>query len=210
MNSGVQPCAAELKLHVGSKTVSVKDGSAIPQAFDPASATDRQTAAALVETLYAELKQLARHRLAQLPAGRTLTPTALVNEVYLRLVRKGDPGWDGRRHFFGAAARAMREILIEQARRKAARKRSDGRRRNDLDANEPQIEPPSDDVLAVHEAMQELEHADPRKGEIVNLRYFSGLTVKETAEALGVSVGTIEREWRFIRAWLAVRLAKDD
>lgn len=183
------------------------DADAITKVLDSAVAGNRQSAAELVQSLYGELKKLAQHRLAQLPPGQTLTPTALVNEAYLRLVRKTDPGWNGRSHFFGAAARAMREILIEQARRKAAKKRPDAHRRAPLEEHVPVINPPSDNVLALNEALEELEAYDARKGEIVNLRYFAGLTVKETADVMGLSEGTIEREWRFVRAWLYTRLA---
>jgi RNA polymerase sigma factor (TIGR02999 family) len=166
----------------------------------------REPADELLAQLYQELKVLARQRLARLAPGQSLSATDLVHEAYARLVRKGDPGWHGRPHFFGAAARAMREIVIERARQKAAKKALNPARRVELNGHEPAALPPSDDVLAIHEAVEMLEDEDPRKGEIVNLRFFAGMTVPETAEALGISVGTVEREWRFIRPWLYERL----
>lgn len=149
-----------------------------------------------------------RERLRKVPPGQTLQPTALVHEAYLRVVGSEDPGWDGRGHFFAAAAQAMRDILVEQARRKAAKKRGGDRQRVATEQAEPVFEPPSDDVLAIDEAVRRLEQDDPRKGQIVNLRYFAKLTAAETAEALGVSVGTVEREWRYIRAYLQRELEK--
>ena len=118
-------------------------------------------------------------------------------------------GWNGRAHFFGAAAQAMRRILVEQARRRARLKRGGERERVELEEIELAPETraaPETDVLAVEEALTRLEREDERKGRIVELRYFAGLTVEETAHALGLSVGTIEREWRFIRAWLREEL----
>jgi RNA polymerase sigma factor (TIGR02999 family) len=172
---------------------------------DP-SPEDIQSAAELLPTVYAELRRLAAALTAQLPPGQTLQPTALVHEAYLRLVRTQDPGWKGRRHFFGAAAQAMREILIEQARRKGRRKRGGGARRIELSEELAVIEPPADDLLALDEAIQQLQAEDPRVAEIVLLRYYAGLSVAETAETLGQSVSTVTRDWRFARAWLAGRL----
>src|SRR5947199_1588102 len=120
--------------------------------------------------------------MARLPPGQTMQPTALVHEAYLRLVGKGPVQLEGRRHFFFAAARAMRDILVEQARRKAGPERGGGRRRRELDEACAVVEPPAEDVLAVHEALEELEQQDPVKAQIVLLRYFSGLTTDETAE----------------------------
>lgn len=164
----------------------------------------------LLAVLYSELRALARARLRSLPPGQTLQATALVHEAYLRLVRNEDPGWDNRAHFFAAAAQAMRDILVEQARYKMTKKRGGGRVRVDTSGVEPTIEPPSDEVLAVHETLKRLEQDDPRKGRIANLRYFARMTAAETAEALGISVGTVGREWRYIRAWLEAELRDSD
>lgn len=138
-----------------------------------------------------------------------MQPTALVHEAYLRIVGRKGPGWDSRGHFFAATARAMRDVLVEYARRKATKKRGGDFKRLPNDQIEPAVDPPSDDVLAVDEAMKRLEKVDPRKGQIVNLRFFARLTTAETASALGVSVGTIEREWRNTRAWLQRELVTD-
>jgi len=163
----------------------------------------------LLPLVYDELRKLAQARMAHLAPGQTLQPTALVHEAYMRIVGDADPGWDHRGHFFGAAAQAMRDILVEQARRRASLKRGGDRQRVDAEHAEPAIEAPTDDVLAVHEALERLEAEDPRKRRIINLRYFAGLSNEETAAAMGVSVGTIEREWRYIRAWLKRELGED-
>jgi RNA polymerase sigma factor (TIGR02999 family) len=162
---------------------------------------DAQSTAALLPVLYAELRRLAAALTAQRGPGQTLTPTALVHEAYLRLVRS-PAAWEGRRHFFGAAAQAMREILIEQARRKGRLKRGGGGRRVELAEGLAWIEPPAD-VLALDEAIQKLQVEDARLAEIVMLRYYSGLSVEETAAVVGVSVSTLTRDWRYARAWLA-------
>src|SRR5215470_9877783 len=171
-----------------------------------AQAGDAGAAERLLAAVYEELHQLARARMAHLPPSQTLQPTALVHEVYLRLAGKDDIAWESRRHFFFAAARAMRDILVEQARRKAGPVRGGERRRQELDEACAVLEPPSADVLAVHEALEELEKQDPSKAQIVLLRYFSGLTTDETAEVLGLSASTLDRKWRYIRAWLLERL----
>jgi RNA polymerase sigma factor (TIGR02999 family) len=171
-----------------------------------AQAGDAAAAERLLAVVYEQLHQLARARMAQLPPGQTLQPTALVHEAYLRLTDKCDISWESRQHFFFAAARAMRDILVEQARRKAGPVRGGGRQRQELDEACAVLEPPSEDILAVHEALEELEKDDPGKAQIVLLRYFSGLTTDETAEVLGLSPSTLDRKWRYIRAWLLERL----
>ncbi len=146
-------------------------------------------------------------RLARQPPGQTLQPTALVNEVYLRIAGEGNVTWEGRQHFFFAAARAMRDILVEQARRKAGPKRGGRLMRQELDEACAVLEPPSDDVLAIHEALEELEASDLLKAQIVLLRYFAGLTMVETAALLGLPERTLGRQWRYIRAWFLKRLS---
>ncbi len=167
---------------------------------------DLEAGEKLLPLVYDELRKLARARMAHIPPGQTLQPTALVHEAYMRLRGSEDPGWKGRGHFFGAAAQAMRDILIEQARRKSALNRGGDRKRADLRDAEPAIQAPGSDILALEEPLRELEAVDRRKSQIVNLRFFVGLTVAETANTLGLSVGTVEREWRYIKAWLATQL----
>ena len=164
-------------------------------------------AAELLPALYAELRGLAAALTARLPPGQTLQPTALVHEAYLKMVRGQDPGWEGRRHFFGAAARAMREILIDQARRKASGKHGGHGRRVELTEGLAVIEPPADDLLALDDAIQRLQAEEPRLAEVVMLRYYAGLSVEETAAVVGRSDRTVKREWRQARAWLAGRLS---
>ena len=173
-----------------------------------AQAGDREAAARLLPLVYDELRKLARARLARLPPGQTLQPTALVHEAYLRLLGKEDLHLEGRRHFFFAAARAMRDILVERARSKAGPKRGGGRRRVVLDEGVALTEPPPDEVLALHEALADLEKEDPLKAQIVNLRYFTGMSMKETAAVLGLSERTAHRHWQFIKAWLRSRLGE--
>jgi RNA polymerase sigma factor (TIGR02999 family) len=169
-----------------------------------------QPAPELLPEVYVELRRLAAALTTRLPPGQTLQPTALVHEAYLRLVGGRDPGWEGRRHFFGAAARAMREILIEQARRKRSRKHGGGARRVELSEGLALIEPPADDLLALDEAIEQLQAERPHLAEVVLLRYYTGLSVEETAEVVGRSVSTVTREWRFARAWLAGRVELRD
>jgi RNA polymerase sigma factor (TIGR02999 family) len=171
---------------------------------------DDDAAAELLPLIYGELHRIAQARMAALRPGTTLQPTALIHEAYLRLLGHDKPGWNSRAHFFGAAAQAMRQILVDQARRKASLKRGGGRRRLDLDDVEPAVAPPSIDILALDEALQRLERDDPRKARIVMLRYFAGMTTEETAAALDISVPTVEREWRFTRTLLHLRLAEDE
>jgi RNA polymerase sigma factor (TIGR02999 family) len=166
-----------------------------------------RAATELLPLVYAELHQLARARMARQAPGQTLTPTALVHEAYLRIAGDNALTFEGRQHFFFAAARAMRDILVEQARRKAGPNRGGGQRRQELDDACALLEPPSDEVLAVHEALDELEARDPLKFQIVLLRYFTGLTMDETATVLGVPERTLDRHWRYIRAWLMKRLS---
>ncbi len=180
----------------------------MPEPESNPSGPELQPAAELLPVVYAELRRLAAALSGRLPPGQTLQPTALVHEAYLRLVGDRDPGWEGRRHFFGAAARAMRNILVEQARRKGAHKRGGGARRVELAEGLAVIEPPAEDLLAVDEAIQKLQAEKPRLAEIAMLRYFAGLTADQTAAVLGVSVSTLEREWRFARAWLGRHLTR--
>jgi len=167
---------------------------------------DSEAAARLLPLVYDELRKLASARLAHLPPGQTLQPTALVHEAYLRLIGKADLHLESRRHFFFAATRAMRDILVEQARSKAGPKRGGNRRRVELTEAIADSGPPSEDLLAVSEALTELESENPLMAQIVQLRYFAGMSVVETAGVLGLSERTLHRHWRFIKAWLQSRL----
>lgn len=160
-----------------------------------ASATER-----LLPLLYEELRQLAARKLVREKPGQTLQTTALVHEAFVRLVKPRDAqSWNSRGHFFAAAAEAMRRILIEQARRKASERHGGGRKRIDLDDAVLCSEEPSDDVEAISEALDRLHGEDPRKAELVKLRYFAGLTIAEAAEAMNISVATAERYWAYSR-----------
>ena len=163
-----------------------------------------EAAADLLPAVYDELRRVAHAQMARLRPGETLQATALVHEAYLAVVGKADPGWNGRGHFFGAAAQAMREIIVAHVRRKSAQKRGDGRRPEELDAAITVAAPDLgiEDVLAVDAALRQLEAAHPRPARVVVMRYFGGLTDEETAEALGVTVRTVERDFRFARAYL--------
>jgi RNA polymerase sigma factor (TIGR02999 family) len=170
---------------------------------------ERQAAAELLPHVYAELRRLAGALSSRLRPGQTLQPTALVHEAYMRLVRGKDPGWEGRRHFFGAAAQAMREILIEQARRKASLKHGGSAARVELGEGLAVIEPPADDLLALDVAVQKLQASRPDLAEVVMLRYYTGLSFEEAAEVVGASLSTVKRQWRFARALLARELGDD-
>ena len=147
--------------------------------------------------------------MVRVPPGNTLQPTALVHEAYVRLVGNEDPGWNSRGHFFAAAALAMRRILVEQARRKARLRHGGDRKRLDADEVDIPVETPAEDILALDEALENLRRRDKRKAEVVMLRYFAGLTIEETAAALGISEPTVERDWRFARALLHEQLSPD-
>jgi RNA polymerase sigma factor (TIGR02999 family) len=156
----------------------------------------------LLPLVYEELRKLAAARMAQESPGQTLQPTALVHEAWLRLVGDSNTKFDGRAHFFAAAAEAMRRILIDNARRKRALRHGGGRARVDIDEVEIAAASSDDELLAVHEALDKLSAEDAELADLVKLRFFVGLTNKEAAEILGVSEPTGERRWAFARAWL--------
>jgi RNA polymerase sigma factor (TIGR02999 family) len=164
---------------------------------------DPQAADQLLPLVYDELRDLAAHRLAQENPGQTLEPTALVHEAYLRLVQ-GDKAskWDGRGHFFAAAAEAMRRILVDNARRRQSRRRGGQARRQSLDGLETAAPANDDELLAVDEAVARLQSLDPQKAELVKLRYYARLTIPEAAQVLSISVTTANRYWAYARAWL--------
>ena len=151
--------------------------------------------------LHCELRQMAARHLARLPPGQTLQATALVHEAWLRL-GKSDQHWQNRAHFFGAAAQAMRQILVDQARRKAAVKHGGGQERVELSESKLVGGAPDEQLLAVNEALERLAAHDPAKAELVKLRYFVGLNLREAAEVMGISEPTAKRYWAYARAWL--------
>jgi RNA polymerase sigma factor (TIGR02999 family) len=158
-------------------------------------AADRE----LMTVIHRQLRQLAAAKMAAERPGHTLQPTALVHEAWLRLQ---DQTFENRAHFFGAAAEAMRRILVDRARRRHAAKHGAGAERVDFDAIEIAAPAPGDEILAVHEALDLLAAHDARKAELVKLRYFVGLSFEETAALLGISVPTAKRDWAYARAWL--------
>jgi RNA polymerase sigma factor (TIGR02999 family) len=168
---------------------------------------DPKAADQLLPLVYGELRKLAAQKLAQEKPGQTLQATALVHEAYLRLL-DGDQArdWNGRGRFFAAAAEAMRRILVDRARHKKSRKAGGGRRRQELPDIELAGAGPSLDLLALHEALTKLEQHDPRRAELVKLRFFAGLTIAEAARALGVSASTADNDWVYVRSWLRVEL----
>jgi RNA polymerase sigma factor (TIGR02999 family) len=165
-----------------------------------------QSAEELLPLVYNELRQLARARLAQLAPGQTLGPTALVHDVYVRLAGK-EQNFDGARHFFFAAARAMHDLVVERARQKASFKRGGDRKRLDLDQLVIAHESPPEEIVALAEALRELERLDARKHRLVLLRFFAGCTNEQAANAMQLSSSTAAREWRYARAWLHQRLS---
>jgi RNA polymerase sigma factor (TIGR02999 family) len=162
----------------------------------------------LLPLVYDELRKLAAQRLAHEPPGQTLNATALVHEAYLRLVGNGaGEHWDGRGHFFAAAAEAMRRILIDSARRKLAEKRGGGRRHADVELDALLAPVPGVDLLALDEALTRLAAHAPDRAELVKLRFFAGLSMPEAARALGISLATAERHWTYARTWLFAELS---
>lgn len=157
--------------------------------------------------VYEELRRVAAHKMAQEASGQTLQPTALVHEAWLRLGADGQPPWRNRAHFFAAAAEAMRQILVEHARRRTALKRGGGATPARLDEVEIPMAVADDELLlAVDEALEQFAACDPRKAELVKLRYFTGMSFEEAASILGIAVPTAKKWWAYGRAWLAVAL----
>jgi len=170
---------------------------------------DPHAAEQLLPLIYDELRKLAAQKLTQEGPGQTLQSTALVHEAYLRLVDTSKAQhWDSRGHFFAAAAEAMRRILIDNARRKRRPKHGGDRQRVDLDEGALVTKTPSDDVLALDEALTKLAAEDPAKAQLVKLRFFAGVTLPEAAHALGISVATAERHWTYARVWLYAELTQ--
>lgn len=169
-----------------------------------------EPADALLPVVYRELRALAARRLSKLAPGQTLQPTALVHEAYEELVRRGDPGWNGKGHFFAAAAHAMHDLLVDQARRKGALKRGAGAAPLAIDESAifAAIDAEQEDVVAVSAAMQRLAERYPRHAEVARLKVFAGASETEIAEMTDVNVRTVERDWRFARAFLLRELSR--
>jgi RNA polymerase sigma factor (TIGR02999 family) len=163
---------------------------------------DRHASEELLPLVYEQLRELAARKMAQETPGQTLQPTALVHEAWLRLVGGQNIQWEGRAHFFGAAAEAMRRILINNARRKRAVRHGGGQQRVDIEAIEIATAVKDDEMLAVDEALERLSQQDRPKAELVKLIYFVGLTIPEAASILGISEPTAKRHWAYARAWL--------
>jgi RNA polymerase sigma factor (TIGR02999 family) len=181
----------------------------VTRILNAASGGDRQAAEQLIPMVYGELRRLAAWRLGQEAAPQTLQATALVHEAYLRL-SPGENQWDGRAHFFAAAAEAMRRILVDRARRRRAVRHGGEMHRTEW--GEDGIAAPLQDeneILAVHEILDRFAEIEPRKAEVVKLRYFIGMTIDETAEALGIAAPTVKRDWVYARAWLFRELERD-
>lgn len=161
---------------------------------------------ALLPLVYGELKRLADGHMRKERVDHTLGSTGLVHEAYMRLVDSASIDWQGRAHFFAVASRAMRRILVDHARRRTAQKRSRQQAVSLDDIAVGAVEPPSDEVLAVDEALERLARQDERAARLVELRYFAGFSIEEAAELLSVSPATAKRDWAFARAWLAKEL----
>ena len=182
--------------------------SEVTRLLTAASDGDPRAATELMPLVYQELRRLAAHRLAGEHREHTLQPTALVHEAWLKISGPNERTWQGRQHFFAAAAEAMRRIMVDRARRRQAAKRRAGAER--LDADEVDIPAPAldDKLLAVHEALERFAAVDPRKAELVKLKYFVGLTFEEVAEVMGIAVPTAKQWWAYARAWLHVEIGR--
>lgn len=171
---------------------------------------DAHAADELLPVVYEELRLLAAQKMSHERPGQTLQATALVHEAYIRLVGPEAQSWDSRGHFFAAAAEAMRRILIENARRKQRRKHGGAHERVDLQNADLAVEGPSDDLIALDEALTKLAREDPIVADLVKMRYFAGLTLEQAAEILGIARRTADRYWAYARAWLHREITKTD
>ena len=169
---------------------------------------DPKAADELLPLVYEELRRLAAHKMANELPGQTLQQTALVHEAWLRLTGNENVKWDGRAHFFGAAAEAMRRILIDNARRKKALRHGGGQQRLDIQDVELAATASDDELLSINDALEKFAKHDKQKAELVKLRYFAGLTIEEAAAALGISEPTAKRHWTYARAWLFNEIRK--
>ena len=170
---------------------------------------DESAMARLIPLIYDELHAIAAREMRRERPDHTLQPTALVHEVFLRLADKPDLSWESRAHFLNIAAQAMRRILVEHARRRKAEKRGGGAERVTLDEEFQAPGQGAPDLVDLDEALQRLSAIDPRKGRVVELRFFAGLSVEETARLLAISEATVKREWQFAKAWIQRELGND-
>lgn len=185
--------------------------SEVTKILQSISAGEVQAAGQLLPLVYEELRKLAAAKMVHEPSGQTLQPTALVHEAFLRLVDGAQQDqWNSRGHFFGAAAEAMRRILVENARRKKRVKHGGEHKRVDFDPQVHAGDSSADQILAVHEALTRMEEQFPDKAAVVKLRYFAGLSNAEVAESLGISTATAQRYWQFARTWLFQQLSEKD
>ncbi|MCL5280632.1 MAG: sigma-70 family RNA polymerase sigma factor [Planctomycetes bacterium] len=171
---------------------------------------DAEAINALLPAVYEELRQMAGRKLANEGPGHTLQATALVHEAYLRLVGSDDNAWSSRTYFFGAAAEAMRRILVEHARKKRSKKRGGDRKRVDFMSADVMAEESPDDLIALDEALTKFSQTDPLKAELVKLRFFAGLSFEQAAGLLDISPATARRHWNYARAWLYGRICSTD
>jgi RNA polymerase sigma factor (TIGR02999 family) len=186
------------------------DQSQVTEILRAVSAGDSQAVNRLIPLVYEELRSMAKGYMQRESKGHTLQPTALVNEVFIKLVDQDRVNWRGRSHFFAVCAQAMRRVLVDHARTKHRAKRGGGERPISLDEKLVISQERTEDLLALDDALNKLARLDPRQAKIVELRFFGGLTVQETAEVLGVSNRTVENEWTMVRAWLRRELSEDD
>ncbi|MBL9168795.1 MAG: sigma-70 family RNA polymerase sigma factor [Verrucomicrobiales bacterium] len=168
----------------------------------------QQSAEQLLSLVYTELKRIAAQKMAGEASGHTLQPTALVHEAWIRLVGDGDPNFENRAHFFSAAAESMRRILVDSARRKQAAKRGGGASAEQLKEDHWVDQGPSEELLAVDEALQALSKEDPTAANLVKLRYFAGMTMTEAASTLGIPLRSTEAIWTYARAWLRRQIGR--
>jgi RNA polymerase sigma factor (TIGR02999 family) len=188
---------------------SSSDTAAITQLLIAWSDGHREALDRLAPLVYKDLRRMAAGYMQREPAGHALQPTALVHEAYLRLIDQRQVQWRNRAHFFGVAAQMMRRILVDHSRRRRAEKRGGGWERVTLTADATAADAPDEvDILALHESLERLAAFDPRQERIVELRYFGGLTIEETAEVVGASPATVAREWTIAKAWLRADLSR--
>jgi RNA polymerase sigma-70 factor, ECF subfamily len=163
----------------------------------------------MMPLVYAELHRIARRAWSQHPHSNTLQPTALINEAYLKLAKAENATFQDRCHFFAVACKAMRQILVNHAKSRLSDKRGRGLPNVSLDDVQPVVHQEAAEIVALHEALEALHDVDPRKSMVVEMRYFGGLSIEETAEALGVSIGTVNRDWRLARSWLIRQMNRE-